>query len=533
MRNWAIRGPFVFFASEAVAAGVMDDAATWWRTLGEDDRLTLQADLVLTGHYDGFVDATFGRATFNAVQKYQRSLGTSDPDGSLSASEIRTLHDAGERAFAELGMTLEVVDEGVAAYVPRAFLTRSQRELEGGTTFLTADSDASLYLMGWDFSASEFVRLTRDLLARSNAGTVSYKSIHETFVVVSGRSNGSEYYSLLSTDRKKIVGLDVIWTDQYADLGGLAATFAASYSGSAEAFVTRPTPAPGTGDELPRTDQVADPSVRRLADTADSRGTQALSSSGEQIGAFFVPSDSLDVIFLNDEIRPGATLEFRRALRAQPAAKILLLASPGGSVNEGLLVAHQVADLRLATEVPKGAACYSACAYIFFAGKPRTVSGELGVHQIYGEGVDAADTQIVLSDVLEALYEFGVPQEVVSAMLRTRPEEMHIFSPSELEKIQTESRRVASASPAPIERDLPGVQFMSSQNEANALRTAVSVLATHSKVLEGLLPRVATANLGAGGLWYHVRVDTHEIDQADRICAAVRAAKGTCLVTGR
>ena len=54
------------------------------------------------------------------------------------------------------------------------------------------------------------------------------------------------------------------------------------------------------------------------------------------------------------------------------------------------------------------------------------------VHQIYGDGVTPEWAQVVLSDVLDALAEFEVPQAVISIMLRTSPDNMHVFNPSEI-----------------------------------------------------------------------------------------------------
>lgn len=155
---------------------------------------------------------------------------------------------------------------------------------------------------------------------------------------------------------------------------------------------------------------------------------------GEQFGPFWVPSNEPTVIVLFDEITPGSMLEFRSAVAAQPKVTTLVLMSPGGSVNEALLIAHQAADLGLETVIPFDGECYSACAYVFFAGSPRTALGELGVHQVSGEGVDAAAAQWALSAVLEALNTFEVPQAVITLMLRTRPDDMHVFSADEIAK---------------------------------------------------------------------------------------------------
>ncbi|MCY1552851.1 hypothetical protein D9M68_892760 [compost metagenome] len=89
-------------------------------------------------------------------------------------------------------------------------------------------------------------------------------------------------------------------------------------------------------------------------------------------------------------------------------------------------------ELGLATWVPQEVGCYSACSFIFFAGSERLAEGKLGVHQVWGEEVDASSAQTVVSDILEAFSDFGVRQEVTSAMLRTRPEDMYVFSETEL-----------------------------------------------------------------------------------------------------
>lgn len=88
----------------------------------------------------------------------------------------------------------------------------------------------------------------------------------------------------------------------------------------------------------------------------------------------------------------------------------------------------------LSTYVLPETGCYSACSFVFFAGKERKADGALGVHQVWGDDTDASTAQTVVSDILEAFVDFGVRQEVTSAMLRTRPEDMYVFSQSELER---------------------------------------------------------------------------------------------------
>jgi hypothetical protein len=87
----------------------------------------------------------------------------------------------------------------------------------------------------------------------------------------------------------------------------------------------------------------------------------------------------------------------------------------------------------MATEVPTGDGCYSACSFILLAGTKRQVEGQLGVHQIsMPTGGDLVSGQMKLSDVLEDFTDFGVDPRVVSLMLRTPPNSVHVFTTGEL-----------------------------------------------------------------------------------------------------
>lgn len=168
----------------------------------------------------------------------------------------------------------------------------------------------------------------------------------------------------------------------------------------------------------------------------------AVAIEGQHVGAFLLPADQPDTIVLTDSIGGDTALEFLRALKKRPEARFVSLNSEGGLVTPALMIAHSVFDRGLSTVVPAGSVCLSACAYIFFAGRSRAAFGELGVHQI--SGGDASDAQSMFSNVLDALTEFGVPEEVVSIMLRTPPDQIHIFDPGEVATLSINQARVES-----------------------------------------------------------------------------------------
>lgn len=159
-------------------------------------------------------------------------------------------------------------------------------------------------------------------------------------------------------------------------------------------------------------------------------------AADQSYGAFLLPADAPDVIQLHGDIDPASALDFRRALQARPTAKVVELASNGGDVFAGLGVAYAVHDNGLSTRIPSGSWCYSACAYVFFAGDGRQAIGELGVHQVAlatpGAAVDFVDAQLTIADIIQAMAAFGVDQDVLTAMFRTPPDQIYRFDAEQI-----------------------------------------------------------------------------------------------------
>jgi hypothetical protein len=164
-------------------------------------------------------------------------------------------------------------------------------------------------------------------------------------------------------------------------------------------------------------------------------------------GPFSVDDGHPDVIALNGEIGVGAALDFRRVLQAAPNAKLFVLNSPGGTVEMALLIADDVHQRNLATFIPKGSGCYSACAYIFLAGNERQVDGELGVHQISNDSGNLVSAQYSISDILDVLNRFNTPTEVLTVMFRTPPKDMHVFTSGEVARFNI-NRKPGTQAPA-------------------------------------------------------------------------------------
>lgn len=148
--------------------------------------------------------------------------------------------------------------------------------------------------------------------------------------------------------------------------------------------------------------------------------------------------------------------EFRAAVARTPNVTTVELHSPGGQVYRGLEIARVINDLSLNTWITPGSECYSACSIAFLAGKLRLADGLLGVHQVSGVNDDSL-TQSVISDVFDALRQFGTPDALVSRMLRTPPHDIYVFSADELEDLGI-NRRSGDVSA----EDLPHLQVLAS-----------------------------------------------------------------------
>ena len=162
----------------------------------------------------------------------------------------------------------------------------------------------------------------------------------------------------------------------------------------------------------------------------------------KKYGSFILNTEIPDTLFFIDEIKANDSFELRKALRNHDIQNIVL-ASPGGSVWEGLQMAGIIFDKRLRTYVPDGVQCASACAFLFFAGEQRKANGKLGVHQFYSGasqktakiGQTQQLAQFTVSEIIGFLNEFGTPPFVYEKMFQDT--DMYYFSDEEIEELNS------------------------------------------------------------------------------------------------
>ena len=140
-------------------------------------------------------------------------------------------------------------------------------------------------------------------------------------------------------------------------------------------------------------------------------------------------------LMVGGTIGPAAARLFRDRLDAAglSAGDLVLLASPGGDLNQAVIIGEIIRSRALATAVGiadtsgrvKSAYCASACVLIYAGGKPRfgVPGSALGVHRFVTTNPTSdpvADTQRVAGAVLGYMTKMGVSSSIVEAMSETR-----------------------------------------------------------------------------------------------------------------
>lgn len=171
-------------------------------------------------------------------------------------------------------------------------------------------------------------------------------------------------------------------------------------------------------------------------------GSNAAVGEETSYGSYRHHSKIPNVLFLVSEIENGDSFELRRAMRDHQI-NLVVAASPGGSVYEGLQMASILHDKGVGTYIPENASCESSCANVFLGGRKRMVVGELGVHQFYSGAEDAQSqgrkdvittvTQYTTSDIIGILNEFGTPPFVYEKMFRTK--DIYYFTGAEKQRL--------------------------------------------------------------------------------------------------
>lgn len=147
-------------------------------------------------------------------------------------------------------------------------------------------------------------------------------------------------------------------------------------------------------------------------------------------------------VLLEGGIVPGDAARIEKQLaELDPQPQGVILNSPGGSVQDALMLGRYLRKADLTTALRAGDICYSACPYLLAAGTDRTIPDDasVGVHQHYfGEStllpafVAVEDIQRGQGEVMIYLDEMGIDPLVMRHALVTPPDEIYVLLPEEL-----------------------------------------------------------------------------------------------------
>ncbi|SEA96493.1 hypothetical protein SAMN05428936_11534 [Pelagibacterium halotolerans] len=151
------------------------------------------------------------------------------------------------------------------------------------------------------------------------------------------------------------------------------------------------------------------------------------------------------VLMLSGTIVPGAATRFADEIgRRGDYVETVALNSPGGSVEDALVIGRLIRENGFDTAVGDGALCGSSCPLVLAGGVERIVSDNaaVGVHQIYaGAGGDQigsaqamSDAQSVTARIARYLEEMDIDPLVWINAMETPPDRLYFLTMEEMEQ---------------------------------------------------------------------------------------------------
>ncbi len=489
----------LLWAPAGTALASFETSEAWFQKLPAAQRVETQTDLILLGFYKHLADGRFGHGTFNALVAFQKSQNRSG-SGVLTAFEQKVLRNLATQLKQRFGMERVSDERGHVAITIPGRLLSIRTPTDVGMSYASEDGEISLETMRASLRQHTFRELYESVAKPDAERKIKHDSFSDNRFVVSGTLGDYSFYTMFMSAGAQAVGYSLAWGKGYADEGGMASFWIGSHF-----------------KPLSRDDGDAVP---------------------ELASSFSLPPEQPDAIQLDGDITGATPADFDRAMAARPSARTVILSSDGGRVDSALVVAREIQRRGLQTFIPAGSGCYSACAYIFLAGSNRRAEGELGVHQLSAE-TDMVTAQSMLGDVLEALQDFGVDRKVVSYMLRTPPDSMHVFSAAELnelginrgelvrQSVAVASIQVSPTAPLPVAGGAAFVQLASQPTQEEAERSLDYARGRWAELFGG-----AELEIKFEGDIYLVRLPAKSTEHAAAICTHIKADGGGCYVSG-
>jgi len=149
-----------------------------------------------------------------------------------------------------------------------------------------------------------------------------------------------------------------------------------------------------------------------------------------------VSKENRTIVLLNGEVAAGDATRLQGIIKSSIDSGRLVSGmrfnSSGGSLVEGVRLAGVIAHAKIATVIPNGATCASACFIAFAAGAQKFVSATATVGVSGASDKVGRNTPDETPQIVRVARELGLPDEIVGRMLITRPDEIFWLTQDDL-----------------------------------------------------------------------------------------------------
>jgi hypothetical protein len=196
----------------------------------------------------------------------------------------------------------------------------------------------------------------------------------------------------------------------------------------------------------------------------------------------YITKEGKVVVVLNGEIVLGDTDQFQQIVRtANNTGRIvsgIRLNSPGGNLLEGVKLADAVRFAKIATVVPNGSTCASACFVAFAAGAEKfaSYSASVGVHGASDRnGQETVASNAATVGMAKIVKELGVPADIIGRMVVTPPDQIIWLSPNNLRAMgATMTGKLIQTPTANAPTQLPPVQAAATPKWEDMVSNAIN-----------------------------------------------------------
>jgi hypothetical protein len=169
-----------------------------FEALPEQERKSIQTDLIWVTDFSGATSGNFGSLTYRSLQDFERLSQTqparTQPDGILTREERKALAEAAAKArlavrFSERNDSRSKARLGL----PQTLITREEANALGGTRWQTADRKVTLetFVSSSETLEQQFARASD---TSNPARKVTYKLLRPDFFVVTGETATGKFY---------------------------------------------------------------------------------------------------------------------------------------------------------------------------------------------------------------------------------------------------------------------------------------------------------------------------------------------------